>query len=91
MPPNKPLTPIKNGTIHLVEDDVALATAIGMLVQTEGMQAVHHPSGEAFIRHLAQHKTDAAEMAPACILLDVRMGTCRAWKCLTNSIENTPI
>jgi two-component system response regulator DctR len=74
MPPNKQTTPIKNGTIHLVEDDEALATAISMLVQTEGMQALHHPSGEAFIRHMAQHKSNAAEMTPACILLDVRMG-----------------
>jgi two-component system response regulator DctR len=74
MPSNKPLPPIKNGTVHLVEDDVALSNAISMLIQVEGMQAVQHPSGEAFIRHMAQHKTSAAEMTPACILLDVRMG-----------------
>lgn len=74
MPSNKQSTPIKKGIIHLVEDDEALATAISMLVQTEGMQALHHPSGEAFIRHMAQHKSSAAEMTPGCILLDVRMG-----------------
>lgn len=70
----KQSTPIKKGIIHLVEDDEALATAISMLVQTEGMQALHHPSGEAFIRHMAHHKINAAEMTPGCILLDVRMG-----------------
>lgn len=72
MPSNKSST--QSGTIHLVEDDVALSNAISMLVQTEGMQAVQHPSGEAFIRHMAQQKVNAAEMTPACILLDVRMG-----------------
>lgn len=73
----KPLAtpaPQMAGTIHIVEDDAALANAMELLIQTEGLQATHHESGEAFMRHLAQYTTDAAEMMPACILLDIRMG-----------------
>lgn len=61
------------GTVHIVEDDDALASALTMLVQIEGMHAVHHANGEAFVNHMAQRSTDAAQMQPACILLDIRM------------------
>lgn len=60
--------------VHLVEDDADLANAMSLLIQTEGMQALHHPSGEAFMRFIGQQSSLASELQPACILLDIRMG-----------------
>ncbi len=69
-----PLVSDAGGWVHLVEDDADLANAMSLLIQTEGMRAMHHPSGEAFMRHMAQQTSAAYEMEPACILLDIRMG-----------------
>lgn len=72
--PETKWTPME-GLIHIVEDDAALANAMELLIQTEGLQAMRHGNGEAFMQHLAQYTTDAAEMMPSCILLDIRMDT----------------
>lgn len=59
--------------IHVVEDDEALANALVMLIETEGLHAIHHESGEAFMRQMSQGTTNAADMRPGCVLLDIRM------------------
>jgi two-component system, LuxR family, response regulator DctR len=57
------------GTVHVVEDDRALADALSLLLMSRGLGAATHPSGEAFLATV-----DAAWPAgPACVLLDVRM------------------
>ena len=74
MPTNKLSMPYQNGTIHLVEDDLALAEAIGLLIQSDGKQVVHHKSGELFLRSISQQSDEVSTMSTACILLDVRLG-----------------
>jgi len=74
MPTNKLSMPYQNVTIHLVEDDLALADAIGLLIQSDGKQVVHHKSGESFLHSISQESDEVSTMATACILLDVRLG-----------------
>jgi two-component system response regulator DctR len=57
------------GTVYLVEDDVVLADALGLLLMSRGLGTAAYPSGEAFL------ETVNADWppGPACVLLDVRM------------------
>ncbi|MCZ8104711.1 MAG: response regulator [Burkholderiaceae bacterium] len=56
-------------TVHVVEDDGALADALSLLLMSRGLATTTHPSGEAFLATV-----DASWPAgPACLLLDVRM------------------
>lgn len=59
--------------IHIVEDDFALANAMQLLIQTEGLKTIYHASGEDFLFNLAQHTPPTAEIVPSCILLDIRL------------------
>lgn len=57
------------GTVHVVEDDGALADALCLLLMSRGLDAVAHPSGERFLASV-----DAQWPAgPSCVVLDVRM------------------
>src|SRR6187402_3665425 len=61
--PNLPFA----GTIHVVDDDPDLLTALEILLPQLGASAIRtFPSGDAFIRHLP----DAAN---GCVLLDLNM------------------
>jgi two-component system response regulator DctR len=57
------------GTVHVVEDDTALADALCLLLMSRGLGTATYPSGEAF---LAAVDADWPG-GPACVLLDVRM------------------
>ena len=52
--------------VHLVDDDEAIRRAASFMLRTSGYVVKTYPSGTAFL-------AAAAEAAPGCILLDVRM------------------
>jgi len=57
------------GTVHVVEDDAALAEALCLLFASRGVSAQPHSSGEQFLTIV-----DATwPVGSACVLLDVRM------------------
>lgn len=57
------------GTVHVVEDDIELAEALGLLLVSRGLEARTYPSGEQFLAGIDADWPDSA----ACVLLDVRM------------------
>ena len=52
-------------TVHLVDDDDAIRRSVGFMLRTSGFSVEAHSSG----LHLLKEK----ELAPGCILLDIRM------------------
>jgi two-component system response regulator DctR len=61
--------PAVAGTVHIVEDDPALADALGLLLMTRGLATAVHPSGEEFLATV----DTGWPAGPACVLMDVRM------------------
>jgi len=59
------------GTVHVVEDDEALADALLFLLQSRGLTVERFDSAEAFLERVAGNPAWPGE--PACVLLDVRM------------------
>lgn len=57
------------GTVHVVEDDAALADALSLLLMSRGLETVTHPSGEAFLAGI----DEGWPAGPSCVLMDVRM------------------
>ena len=57
------------GTVHVVEDDAALADALSLLLMSRGLETVTHPSGEAFLEGV----DEGWPAGPSCVLMDVRM------------------
>lgn len=53
-------------TIHLVDDDEAIRRSAGFMLKTSGYQVKAYASGVELMK-------EARELAPGCILLDVRM------------------
>lgn len=53
-------------TIHLVDDDEAIRRSAGFMLKTSGYQVRAYASGVELMK-------EAKELAPGCILLDVRM------------------
>ncbi len=70
------MRPVKSGEIsalekplpvvHVVDDDDALRKMMAMLLESVGVEAVTHPSAEAFLESYDPSR-------PACLVLDVRM------------------
>ena len=52
--------------VHLVDDDEAIRRSAGFMLKTSGFQVRTYASGVELLK-------DARELAPGCILLDVRM------------------
>jgi two-component system, LuxR family, response regulator FixJ len=52
--------------VHLVDDDEAVRRSAGFMLKTSGYAVNSYPSGIELLK-------DAKELAPGCILLDVRM------------------
>lgn len=53
-------------TIHLVDDDEAIRRSAGFMLRTAGFKVMTYASGIELLK-------EARELAPGCILLDVRM------------------
>ena len=54
------------GSVYLVEDDDAVRASMKALLSLAGWEVVTFPSGAAFAEQLA-------DLAPACVILDMRM------------------
>jgi two-component system response regulator FixJ len=52
--------------VHLVDDDEAIRRSAGFMLKTSGFKVISYASGVELLK-------DAKELAPGCILLDVRM------------------
>ena len=52
--------------VHLVDDDEAIRRSAGFMLKTSGFQVKTYASGVELLK-------DARELAPGCILMDVRM------------------
>jgi two-component system response regulator FixJ len=57
---------VSDRTIHLVDDDEAIRRSAGFMLKTSGYQVKAYASGVELMK-------EARELAPGCILLDVRM------------------
>jgi two-component system response regulator FixJ len=53
--------------VYLVDDEAAVRRSVGFMLKTSGFDVVTFESGEAFLK-------EAAQLAPGCVLLDVRLG-----------------
>ncbi len=53
--------------VYLVDDEAPVRRSVGFMLKTSGYQVEQFESGEAFLKA-------AAQLAPGCVLLDVRMG-----------------
>lgn len=53
-------------TVHIVDDDDAVRSALTMLMRSAGLAVETYESGRRFLDH-------AASIVPGCVLLDVRM------------------
>jgi two-component system response regulator FixJ len=57
---------VSDRIVHLVDDDEAIRRSAGFMLKTSGFQVKTYASGVELLK-------DARELAPGCILLDVRM------------------
>jgi two-component system response regulator FixJ len=57
---------VSDRIVHLVDDDEAIRRSAGFMLKTSGFQVRTYASGLELLK-------DARELAPGCILLDVRM------------------
>jgi two-component system, LuxR family, response regulator FixJ len=57
---------VSERTVHLVDDDEAIRRSAGFMLKTSGYQVKAYPSGVDLLK-------EAKDIAPGCILLDVRM------------------
>jgi two-component system response regulator FixJ len=57
---------VSDRIVHLVDDDEAIRRSAGFMLKTSGFQVRTYASGVELLK-------DARELAPGCILLDVRM------------------
>lgn len=53
--------------VYLVDDEAAVRRSVGFMLKTSGYDVESFESGEAFLKA-------AAQLAPGCVLLDVRLG-----------------
>lgn len=61
--------PALSGTVHVVDDDAAIRTALDSLLRSLDLQVCCHDSVESFLASAAK----AADPGPACLVLDVRL------------------
>jgi two-component system response regulator FixJ len=57
---------VSDRIVHLVDDDEAIRRSAGFMLKTSGFKVISYASGVELLK-------DAKELAPGCILLDVRM------------------
>ena len=56
----------QDGIVYVVDDDVSVRRALGLLIRSMGLESQMFPSAEAFLHHPVSPR-------PSCLVLDVRL------------------
>jgi FixJ family two-component response regulator len=59
---------VTTATVHVVDDDAAIRTAIARLLRADGLNVVTHATAAELLTALQRHE-------PGCIVLDLQLGT----------------
>ncbi|MCL4184514.1 MAG: response regulator [Burkholderiaceae bacterium] len=81
-------TPLRQGTVYVVEDDDVLADALQFLFDSRGLRSRRFADAESFLDFAT--RDGARPDGPACVLLDVRMPSMSGIELFDRLCECTP-